>query len=291
MHIQQIRPDCPPQPSPSRRSEQRLQRDVRRCAVPRDIHAELHNNAQVRVWLQRTLSSMGLQVSLRGSLDNVVALPPQLAKDAPLTLVCAHYDSVPRCPGADDNASAIAVMLEVARGWRTSSGAVGFVAFNAEERGLCGSREFVAEMVARQRLNVVGAHVLEMVGYTDKAPHSQRSPLPLPGLPTVGDFVALVANGRSRPMLAAAKAAAKRCEGAPPLLALQTMLGSERLVPDLLRSDHAPFWEHGIGAVMWTDTAEFRNPHYHRASDTPDTLDYTFMAGVTGLLKATLGMA
>jgi hypothetical protein len=57
-----------------------------------------------------------------------------------------------------------------------------------------------------------------------------------------------------------------------------------RSAPHVLRSDHAPFWERGRPALMWTDTAEFRNPHYHRPTDTPDTLDYDFMAGVTRLL-------
>jgi len=62
-------------------------------------------------------------------------------------------------------------------------------------------------------------------------------------------------------------------------------------VPDLLRSDHAPFWRAGMAGLMWTDTADLRNPHYHRPSDTPATLDYRLMAGVTRLLSATLTRA
>jgi hypothetical protein len=69
-------------------------------------------------------------------------------------------------------------------------------------------------------------------------------------------------------------------------MALQVFFGMERLFADLNRSDHAPFWRAGIPAMMWTDTANFRNPNYHLASDTPDTLDYDFMADVTRLALA-----
>ena len=70
------------------------------------------------------------------------------------------------------------------------------------------------------------------------------------------------------------------------VIALKIYLGIERFFGHLLRSDHAPFWEAGIPAVMWTDTSEFRNPHYHRATDTPDTLDYDVLAQVTQLALA-----
>ena len=71
-----------------------------------------------------------------------------------------------------------------------------------------------------------------------------------------------------------------------PVLALQIYLGIERAFGDLNRSDHAPFWQAGIPSIMWTDTSEFRNPHYHLPSDTPDTLDYDFMNQVTRLALA-----
>ena len=71
-----------------------------------------------------------------------------------------------------------------------------------------------------------------------------------------------------------------------PVLALKIYLGIEKAFGDLNRSDHAPFWQAGIPCIMWTDTSEFRNPHYHRASDTPDTLDYEFMSQVTKLALA-----
>jgi hypothetical protein len=107
-------------------------------------------------------------------------------------LIGAHYDSVPKTPGADDNASAVAVMLAVARyvGARSD---VAFVAFNGEEYGLLGSHEFVGTMSGdMKRLEQV--HVLEMVGYRDRRPDSQRNPLPIVQTPTTGDFLGIVGN-------------------------------------------------------------------------------------------------
>jgi hypothetical protein len=73
-----------------------------------------------------------------------------------------------------------------------------------------------------------------------------------------------------------------------PVIGLKVRLGLEKYFPVLVRSDHAPFWAQGIPAVMWTDTSEFRNYNYHRHTDTPDTLDYTFLRAVTQLLTASV---
>ena len=252
--------------------------------MPRDHLAEPAANRAVRDVIADTLSTLGFSVSLEGRYDNVVALP--LRPRGPLTLIGAHYDSVPFCPGADDNASAVAVMLEAARHHAESGADVGLVAFNAEEHGLRGSSELVADWLAAAP-PIAGVHVLEMVGFASHEVGSQRSPIALPGLPRVGDFIGVIANQRSRSLRRRIVRAARRASTpTPPLVSLQTWLGAERLVPDLFRSDHAPFWHAGIPAVMWTDTAEFRNPHYHRPTDTPDTLDYDFMAGVAELLIA-----
>lgn len=204
-------------------------------------------------------------------------------------LIGAHFDSVPNTPGADDNASAVAVMLAVARtlGLRRD---VMYVAFNAEEFNLAGSLEFVEEMDEMEALEQV--HVLEMVGYRDRRPNSQKNPLPMIQAPTTADFLAVVANQGS---LIDQIIEAAGCISVPVVaLAIPPDLPVDairQLSPHLLRSDHAPFWEKNIPTVMWTDTSEFRNPHYHQPTDTPETLDYEFMAEVGKLLVTVVEQA
>jgi len=192
---------------------------------------------------------------------------------------------MPNTPGADDNASAVAVMLAVARCLGSPSD-VAYVAFNGEECGLVGSHEFAEKMCGdMNRLEQV--HILEMVGYRDRRPRSQRNPLPIGQTPTTGDFLGIVANQgglveqiiRQVGCIAVPVVGVAIPEGTP-------LAGIKQWSPQLLRSDHACFWEKNIPAAMWTDTAEFRNPHYHQATDTPDTLDYEFMAEVGKLLAS-----
>ena len=235
------------------------------------------------------LARLGYDVTLAGRYRNVVALPRRRAA-GPLTLLCAHYDSVPDCPGADDNASGVAVLLACARTLAAAwpAPAVGFVAFNAEEDGLLGSRDFVAHGLAALHLAVGGVHVLEMCGFRARGDGTQRSPLPfsLPGL-SRGTFIAVVGQGASN--RAANAAIGARLPASPHRVAVSTWPGLHRTLPDLARSDHAPFWDVSVPAVLWTDTGNFRNPHYHRASDTPDTLDYAFMNGVREMVSHALG--
>lgn len=194
-------------------------------------------------------------------------------------LLGAHYDSVPTTPGADDNASAVAVMLAVASAIGSRPDII-FVAFNSEEVELAGSREFV-EGWDGNKLEAV--YILEMVGYRDRRPNSQRNPLPLmEGVPTTGNFLGVVTNDDA--LLNNILAGANTCSIPFVGLAIPDLAANIPAVqmnsPHLLRSDHRPFWEKGIPAAMLTDTAEFRNPHYHQASDTPETLDYEFMAEI-----------
>src|SRR5207302_6350990 len=119
---------------------------------------------------------------------------------------------------------------------------------------------------------------------------SQRMPPGLPGAGfmagDVGDFLALLANRHSNAIAEKLLALATTYVPQSPVLALKIYLGMEKYFGHLLRSDHAPFWQADIPAIMWTDTSEFRNPHYHMASDTPETLDYAFLAKVTQLALA-----
>ena len=239
----------------------------------------------------------------KGELEgrNLIAAIPGSQPELSPILVCAHYDSVAGSPGADDNASGVAALLECAR---ALSGAtlrrpVEFAALDMEEGqplegALLGGRA-LAEEVKRGR-PYEGVYNLEMIGYTS-GPGTQRFPTGFrflfPGVyRTVrslgfrGDLLAAVALGRSRVLSRRlVKAAAKWVPelGVVPVEARWWMA-----IPDLLRSDHAPFWRAGMPAIMLTDTANFRSPHYHKATDTPDTLDYDFLLRVTRALVATV---
>ncbi len=265
--------------------QRRLRDHVQQVARNRHRRAQPSENREVAEYIARELAAMGFQVDWQGPLSNVVALPKAAAPEP--VLVAAHYDSVPFSPGADDNASAVAVLLEAARAAAQAGANVGFVAFNAEEEGLAGSRDFVERTSIVPRV----VHVLEMVGYTDRRPGAQRRPVYLPiRIPDVGDFLGVIANRKSTREVERVREAARRSGTGPRLLTLSTRFGVERLLFDLLRSDHVPFWKRGIPALMWTDTANFRNPNYHRGTDTPETLDYEFMTRVCLLLCASLGL-
>lgn len=269
-------------------SAERLLSYVDALAFPRHYVLERKANTRARDLLVRLLRGLGYKPQLQGSYDNIVATTGEPG-EGPYLLLGAHYDSVPDTPGADDNGSAVATCLECAR--LLNEGGVGstmIVLFNREEDGLLGSREFVADLKSHPEWQVEESHVFEMVGYCNRAHGSQRMPPGLPGVmaPDVGDFLAILTNRHSNPIAEELLTLAATYVPQPPVLALKSYLGIEKYFDHLLRSDHAPFWEAGIPAVMWTDTSEFRNPHYHLASDTPDTLDYSFLSQVTRLALA-----
>jgi hypothetical protein len=266
-------------------SSARLRGLVEMLAFPRHYEAEKEANVGARDHLLRLLRSFGYKPILQGTYDNVVAASSE-AENGPCLLLGAHYDSKPGTPGADDNGSALAICLECARllgEYRAASTMIIF--FNREEDGLLGSSEFVAHLASQSKWVIEEAQIFEMVGYCSRAARSQRTPprLPVVSAPDTGDFLALPANRQSNAIAETLLTLAVSYVAQLPVLALKICLGIERYFGYLHRSDHAPFWKGGIPAIMWTDTAEFRNPNYHLASDTPDTLDYDFISRVTKL--------
>src|SRR6266516_3612252 len=266
--------------------EEDLRQWVERLAVPRHFDLEREENKNTALWIAAQFQGLGYPVELHGSWWNVAVLPEEVS--GPLTLVCAHYDSVGGCPGADDNASAVAAMLGCAKACASLSPrpAVGFVSFNREEDGMLGSQDFVQWLTA-STVKSKCAHVLEMVGYASDAAGSQRVP---PGLPVqvsdTGNFLALLANRSSYRILDAVLAQASTYLPALPVIGFRVTPRLKKYFPVLLRSDHAPFWQRRMPATMWTDTSEFRNPFYHQPGDTPHTRDYGFLRSVTQLLAA-----
>jgi hypothetical protein len=267
-------------------SAARLRRTVETLAFPRHYWAEAQQNRFAAEMIASELAGYGYNTQLVGQYQNVLALP---SHQEPLVLIGAHFDSVPGTPGADDNASAVAALLECARLLQAQALPVCFVAFNAEEDGLLGSEEFVKAWLPASNIRIRQAHILEMVGYCQHTPGSQRLPPGLPiRIPDQGNFIGVLGNKHSNAIVNEILGQGKTYLPEFPVLGLQVQLGIEKLLPVLGRSDHAPFWRAGIPAVMWTDTAEFRNPNYHLATDTPATLDYEFLGNVTSLLLATI---
>jgi len=268
-------------------SESLLHEFVCALSIPRHYDAERENNQKIKKWIFDQFQSYGLSTFYQGPMENVVALQDS-NRNSPLLLIGAHYDSVPESPGADDNASAVAAMLVCAKviSSLNQSLPVCFVSFNREEDSLQGSYDFVKKFLPLNNLRIFEAHILEMIGYTDFSPNSQTIPKGLPvKAPKVGDFLGLIGNRKSNHLI---NQIMNHSQGYLPdfqVLGLKVYCGLEKLFGHLLRSDHRPFWETGnTPALMWTDTSEFRNPNYHRKTDTPDTLDYQFLKKVTQLL-------
>jgi Zn-dependent M28 family amino/carboxypeptidase len=210
-----------------------------------------------------------------------------------IVIIGAHYDSVPGTPGADDNASGVAAMLALAERFREvrMDRTLRFVAFANEEpiyfqTELMGSRVYAKACRARSE-NIVAMLSLESVGYFSDADDSQKYPFPLSLLyPSTGNFLGVVGNRQSAPLVARVF---DLMQGA------KTIPVEKAALPGNLQgigwSDHWAFWQEGYQAVMITDTALFRNPHYHRPTDRPETLDYTRMAqAVEALSRAVSGL-
>lgn len=221
-------------------------------------------------------------------VENVVAEVSLGERPSQRFLVGAHYDSVTGTVGADDNASAVAVQLELARNLCAMKGrealdlSVRFVSFALEEppayaTPFMGSRVYVGKM-REQGDKLDGMICLEMVGYTCHEPGCQEYPFPLMflGYPKEGNFIGMVGNVDSRGFM---KKIYKAFLGNPDLPVVKlTVPFNGWVMPSVRLSDHASFWDEGYKAVMITDSAFYRNPHYHLPTDTMEKLDYRFMA-------------
>lgn len=210
-------------------------------------------------------------------------------KPQEIVLVGAHYDTVRGSPGADDNASGIAALLELSRlfaGVETER-TLRFVAFTNEEPpfffwGQMGSTVYARTAKARGE-NICLMISLEMLGsYSDKLGSQGYPPFLKHFYPDRGNFIAMVSNRASREELRQLVAAFQAHSDFP-----VESLATFEFVPGVAWSDHLSFWRQGYPAVMVTDTAFYRNAAYHTAADTPEKLDYSAMARVVaGLFHA-----
>jgi Zn-dependent M28 family amino/carboxypeptidase len=243
--------------------------------------------------IERSFSAAGLRprregYEMRGrTFDNIEV---EIRGDTPqILLVGAHYDSVIGAPGANDNGSGVAALLALARRFagKPARQTLRFVAFVNEEPPYFQTPEmgsFVYAKRCRERGDQISAMIsLETIGYFSEAPGSQNYPLPGIGAfyPTTGNFIGFVGNVQSRALVRRVVALFRQHGKIPSQGA-----AFPSFVPGVAWSDHWSFWQHGYPAIMITDTAPFRYPHYHSATDTPDKLDYDrFALVVSGVEK------
>jgi Zn-dependent M28 family amino/carboxypeptidase len=209
-------------------------------------------------------------------------------------VVGAHYDTVAGAPGANDNGSGVAALLELATlvSRHTLSRSVRFVAFCNEEPPFfqsdgMGSYVYVSEF-PHDRLDIIGMISLETIGYYSEEPGSQKYPPPLNLFyPSKGNFLAFVGNLRSRSLVIESLSLFRRHSRVP-----SEGIAAPAFIPGVSWSDQWSFWNHGHRAIMVTDTAPYRYPDYHRSSDTPDKIDYGILARVVdGLAHVIVGLA
>lgn len=241
---------------------------------------------------------------------NIIVEIPGRTHPNDILIFSSHFDAVPRSPGADDDGTGTVALLEMARLLKDQQmqRTLRLIFFNLEEVGLVGSRAYVESIEAEIKGPIDPAHAddtpsppkrlpptkrflgmasIDGVGYFTDEPNSQKSPVPETRFfkpPTVGDFVGMGGIGRHRKF---SQALAKSMRAAAPLLKVVAVDFLPIAPPDFLRSDHAPFLAEGVPAVILTDTANFRSPHYHQPTDTVDTIDMTrFTLVVQGLVGA-----
>ncbi|TFI53380.1 M28 family peptidase [Mastigocladus laminosus UU774] len=289
-------------PQPPQVSKQKLFTHIQNLNFKRYTNAE---RSRTRTYIISQLKKFGWKPQLQNFSEgiNVFAQRQGTDKTAKAILVGAHYDTVAVSPGADDNASGVAVVLEIARllGSRPTPRTLQLAFFDKEEAGLLGSQAFTAKPANLKNLD--GVIILDMVGYACYTAGCQKYPANLPITPpsNKGDFLAVVGDTENFPLLQAFErsnsdtqtrgngdaeisstnlSASLRLKVAastlpPPIFTLPVPLKG-LLTPDTLRSDHAPFWLQGVGAVLVTDTANHRSSHYHQPSDVPSNIERSF---------------
>jgi Zn-dependent M28 family amino/carboxypeptidase len=248
-----------------------------------------------RVWLEQGYRVTPQTYEVEGiPCSNLEVTHAGIKHSEQILLIGAHYDSVSGSPGANDNGSGVAALLEIARLLKDveTDCTVRFVAFVNEEPPFFFRRQ-MGSMVyargARKRNDDIRLMIsLEMLGYYSERPGSQRyPPLFRYFYPDRANFIAFVSNLRSRSMLHRFSAAFRRHSQFP-----TEHVATFSWIPGVAWSDHLAFWRQGYRALMVTDTAFYRYPHYHAATDLPDELDYASMAAATkGVSHAVASLA
>lgn len=270
-----------------------LYHHLTQIARERDPYVASGGHFLVREYIRQQFSQWGMvethefKVKEKIHQNLILNLTAATPSNLPPILIGAHYDAVPGTFGADDNATGVAVLLELGKAFASQPlrYPVRLVAFDLEEYGLLGSTAYAKYLKAnKQPLRLMLS--LEMLGYCDSKPNSQVYPrLIKPFYPDRGNFIALVGNLIATFDLIRLSRRMKK-HGTPCQILPDPSSG--KLIPITGFSDHRPFWQQGYRAMMVTDTAMLRNPNYHKNTDTVDTLDLDFLTGVCQSLIAAL---
>ena len=227
--------------------------------------------------------------------QNIVAEHYGNNRSGEIILVGAHYDTVWMSPGADDNASGVAVLLELARhvAGLSLQRSVRFVAFANEEyphyfTDNMGSL-FHARQASERGEKITAMFSLEMLGFFSDEPQSQNYPRPFNWLyPDTANFIAFVSNFKSRRLLHDSMLLFRQAQQFP----AEGLAAPVMLVRDVRRSDQAAFWRYGYPGIMVTDTGAYRNFGYHNVSDVPKSLNYEHMSRIlSGLIDVIISLA
>lgn len=242
-----------------------------------------HTRVKSAAYVAQAFNALGLAAVIEESNDdglevrNVYVDVPGVKRPAEQILVMAHHDAWHT--GADDNSSGVAVLLEAARVLKAAAPArtIRLLATDREEQGLIGINRYVK---AHQGDRVALVINMDTIAFANQAENSQRSPFGF-SLPTKANFLLSLANSPAEPALFRfAELANQLPDGVVIAGVLAPGNSHYPLLGDPLRSDHAPYWSRNIPGLFVTDSADFRSPHYHQASDTPETLDYDFFLRV-----------
>lgn len=273
--------------------KQRLHNHLVEIARERDPYLATEGHFYVQQYIRHQLEQWGtvetheFKIQARTHVNLILNLPAQEGRSAqPPIILGAHYDAVPGTPGADDNATGVAALLELARSLSQQPVRypIQLIAFDLEEYGMLGSQDY-AEVLFQAKHPVRLMLSLEMLGYCTQEPDSQKYPSDLLKAiyPSQGNFIGLIGNLPTLPDLLHLTHHIRQT-GVPSRWLPAGMKG--QIIQATRLSDHSPFWDRGYRAIMVTDTAFMRNPHYHKASDRIETLDLDFLTGTClGLMK------
>ncbi|MBD2329934.1 M28 family peptidase [Alkalinema sp. FACHB-956] len=266
--------------------QQRLLNHLLEIVRERDPYLAPQGHFYVQQYVKSQLAQWGtvetheFTFNVRQHRNLILNLPDRTGKfNRPPILIGAHYDGVPGSPGADDNASGVAVLLELARLFAEQPARypIQLIAFDVEEYGLVGSRDY-ADTLLQQRQKIRLMLSLEMLGYCKQERGTQQYPQPLQKFyPDRGNFIGLIGNIPTLFDMLWLKQALQAA-GVPTQWLPAGWKG--HIVRATRASDHAPFWDNNYRAIMVTDTAFMRNPHYHLPSDRLETLDLQFMTHI-----------